>query len=105
MSMCLSICTLGDANIARVLADPPLVWKVISPDNPELYETARSEGGGFFSRLFGGQARDRGADAAEFELSTDEDDTLGYCVEYFATLQAFVAKAASREVGLVIYLA
>ena len=45
--------TLGDANIARILADPPLVWRVIAPDAPELYESARRPPKSFWGRIFG----------------------------------------------------
>ncbi|HKE96334.1 MAG TPA: YfbM family protein [Povalibacter sp.] len=45
MGMYLSMCTLSDDSIGRVLSDPPLVWKVISPDDAEPYEEARSEMG------------------------------------------------------------
>ena len=33
-----------------------------------------------------------------------DDDTLGYCVEYFSELRAFVMRAAERGAGLVISL-
>ena len=33
-----------------------------------------------------------------------EDDTFGYCAEYFRTLKEFVADAAERNLGLIIYL-
>lgn len=45
MGMVLGMTTLGDDNIRRVLADPPLVWKVVAPDDPEIYEEARSDEG------------------------------------------------------------
>jgi hypothetical protein len=45
MGMRLSMCTLSDDNVCRVLTDPPLVWKVIAPDDPEPYEDARRETG------------------------------------------------------------
>lgn len=64
MSMILGLNTLRDENLARVLADPPLVWKVIAPDEPEMYETARvgssKPTGSFFKRLFGGGTREGG---------------------------------------------
>ena len=41
MGMALALTMLGDRNIDRLLADPPLVWKVIAPDDPEAYERAR----------------------------------------------------------------
>lgn len=55
MGMCLALYTIDDDSIAKLLRDPPLVWKVIAPDDPEMYETARSEGAAtsWFSRLFG----------------------------------------------------
>ena len=54
MGMCLGLTTLGDANIANVLADPPLIWRVIAPDDPEPYEQARQESApSFLGKLFG----------------------------------------------------
>jgi hypothetical protein len=52
---------VSDATIQRLLADPPLVWKVIAPDDPEAYENARQLETdrlkpGFVSRLFGAKA-------------------------------------------------
>jgi hypothetical protein len=40
MSMILGLTALGDATIVRLLADPPLVWRVIAPDDPERYDDA-----------------------------------------------------------------
>lgn len=75
MSMILELHTVSDANLARVLADPPLVWKVVSPDDDGMYEAARAEAGvaeaGFFQRLFGRPARAR-APAVEFPLAPGE---------------------------------
>jgi hypothetical protein len=63
MSMILELHTVSDANLIRVLADPPLVWKVVSPDDDGMYEAARAEAGvaeaGFFQRLFGRRAQRR----------------------------------------------
>jgi hypothetical protein len=53
MGMCLAMCTLSDENIRRVLADPPLIWKVIAPDDPEACAEARKQRGGPFAKLFG----------------------------------------------------
>lgn len=39
--MVLSLCTLSDLTIARVLTDPPLVWRVVAPDDAEAYAEAR----------------------------------------------------------------
>ena len=43
MGMYLGLVALSDKNIARVLQDPPLVWRVIAPEDPEAYERARAE--------------------------------------------------------------
>ena len=43
MSMILALRTLSDSNINKVVNDPPLIWKVVAPDDPEFYESARSE--------------------------------------------------------------
>ena len=65
MGICLGLATLNDSNIARVLADPPLIWRVIAPDDPETYEHARRETGSLLGKMFGR----KGASAArEFVL-------------------------------------
>ena len=56
--MVLGITRLRDETIERILADPPLVWTVIAPDDPEAYQRARADADrpsrpGFFARLFG----------------------------------------------------
>jgi hypothetical protein len=54
MGMCLGLTTLGDVNVARVLADPPLIWRVIAPDDPEPYEHARRENApSLLGKIFG----------------------------------------------------
>lgn len=79
MSMILELHSVSDANLARVLADPPLVWKVVSPDDDSLYDAARAEAGvagaGFFRRLFGRPARAK-ASAVDFPLAAGEVDTI-----------------------------
>jgi len=45
MSMCLALCSVDEPNLRKVLADPPLVWRVIAPDFPEAYENARPKPG------------------------------------------------------------
>ncbi|MFC4309992.1 YfbM family protein [Steroidobacter flavus] len=198
--MCLGLCTLSDENVRKVLADPPLIWKVIAPADPEAYENARNEApAGFLSKLFGkgktpepprvefsladGEVADSDLDKAwhgihylltqtawegdeplnflisggstvgEIDVgygparvfSADEvkaifaalgpldrevlrarfnpeemmnleiypaiwdrdpadDDTFGYCAEYFESLKTFVEQTASRNLGLVVYL-
>ena len=73
--MILGMVTLGDANIARVLADPPLVWRVIAPDAPELYESARERPSkpSFLGRIFGRPpAAEAGTSGEAFALADGE---------------------------------
>ena len=53
--MILGILALRDANLQRLLDDPPLVWQAIAPDDPEIYDKARAEQskGGRLMRLLG----------------------------------------------------
>ena len=55
MGMVLGLTTLADANIERLLTDPPLVWKVVAPDEPDIYQQARRDASkpSFFSGMFG----------------------------------------------------
>lgn len=61
MGMVAAFASVSDANIQRMLADPPLVWLVLAPDDPEAYERARTRAAdrsrpGLISRLFGAKA-------------------------------------------------
>ena len=55
MGMCLGLVTVTDATIDRLHADPPLVWALVSPDEPEAIATARAAATrpGLLARLFG----------------------------------------------------
>jgi hypothetical protein len=82
MSMVVSLASVSDATIARLLADPPLVWQVVAPDDPDAYERARREADerakpGLFARLFGGRGRadvPPAAVPAGLELADGEGD-------------------------------
>ena len=39
--MIMSFVAISDRNVGRLLADPPLVWKVISPEDDSFYEETR----------------------------------------------------------------
>jgi hypothetical protein len=54
MGMCQGLVAIDDHTIRKILADPPLIWKVIAPEDRDIYEAelaARS--GSWFSKLFG----------------------------------------------------
>ena len=55
MGMYLELITVSDATIERLHADPPLVWALVSPDEPEAITAARAAAlrPGFLARLFG----------------------------------------------------
>ena len=76
MSMILALTTLGDANIARVLAFPPLVWRVLAPDQPEAYEEAAAAASApsLWGRLMG-QASPSRSGADDFALAEGEGVT------------------------------
>jgi hypothetical protein len=63
MGMGLSLGSVSDATIQRLLADPPLIWQVVAPDDSEMYDRARREADarsrpGFLARLFGARPAD-----------------------------------------------
>jgi hypothetical protein len=53
MATCFAI--LSDANIARLMADPPRIWQVIAPDDPAMFQHARAHAPkpSILARLFG----------------------------------------------------
>ena len=54
MSMILGLTTVTDATIARLLADPPLVWRIVAPDNAAALEASTPpRAPSLLSRLFG----------------------------------------------------
>ncbi len=59
MGMYLQLAAVSDATIARLHADPPLVWQLVAPDEPDRVAAARAESQprpGLLSRLFGAGA-------------------------------------------------
>ena len=92
MGMCLALATVADENISRILADPPLVWQVIAPDDPEMYEEARkseSKGPSLIGRLFGAKANAARPTAdlvfADGEVVTTDLDKAWHGIHYLLT--------------------
>ena len=82
MGMVVSLSSLRDATIQRLLADPPLVWQVIAPDDPDAYDRARREADdrarpGLFSRLFGARTQAAPSSPAPALALTDDEGELG----------------------------
>ncbi len=196
MSMILALTSVEDEIIKKVLADPPLIWKIVAPDGVKRNEDAAVRKQSWYSRFFGKQqpelvkktevddikpveeidldkswhgihylltktawegdpplnfllcggsevgdidvgygpsramraadvlnvrdaleSIDRSTLETQFDPSemtrfdiyptiwdraSDEDDTFGYCAEYFDELKAFVARTADKKLGIVI---
>ncbi|MFN0099643.1 MAG: YfbM family protein [Gemmatimonadaceae bacterium] len=76
MGMAMEIFAVRPTTLERLRADPPLVWLLIAPDEPEMYEEARaqaSSAGGLLGRLFGRKpAKRAAADEPTLVLAEDE---------------------------------
>jgi len=54
MGMCLALHSVSDKNIKMILDSPPLIWRLIAPDDSEIYlESMNESKKGLFSKLFG----------------------------------------------------
>jgi hypothetical protein len=58
MGMYVSLASLSEPTITKLHADPPLVWLVVAPDDPEAIAKARGapKRPGLLARLFGARA-------------------------------------------------
>ncbi len=67
MSMILGLTTISDRTAAQVFADPPLLWRLIAPADPEAYqqEVTKYKSAGFLSRFLG-----KGANKTIIEVPT-----------------------------------
>lgn len=108
MSMILRLCTLSDKNIERLIADPPLIWKVVAADDPDTYAQARQEASqGFLSKLFGRKT----SPVTDFSLTDGEGgcvrlDKAWHGIHYLLTGTAWEGEeplnflvSGGREVG------
>jgi hypothetical protein len=54
MGMCLALHSVSDNNIEKILESPSLIWRLLAPDDPEIYiETVKENSGGLLAKLFG----------------------------------------------------
>ena len=83
MGMVVSLSAVRDETIERILADPPLVWQVIAPDDPDAYDRARHEAAdrarpSLLSRLFGARTQSNAPSTPPPALAlTDGEGDLG----------------------------
>lgn len=74
MSMVLVLTSISDRNIARVFANPPLIWRLLAPDDMEAYqrEAKKHNSRGFFSWLFGKPDAQRTLNIPNLDLEEGE---------------------------------
>ena len=112
MGMYLELYTLSDENIEKVLADPPLIWKVVAPESPERYDDARKEPpAGLLSRIFG-RKKAPTVHVTDFTLADGEVvqadvDKAWHGIHYLLTKTAWEGEApldfivrGGRELGI-----
>ena len=75
MGMCVVLASLREATIDRLHANPPLVWLVVAPDDPEALARARGAPTrpGLLARLFGARVQPTASRAAA-ELVLEEGE-------------------------------
>ncbi len=91
MGMCCAFHSVSDANLDKIGANPPLIWRLIAADDPEAYAEALKERSaiGILARLFG-RARDEEpvavpdlelTDAEQVECDVDKSwQGIHYCL-------------------------
>ena len=73
MSMIFGLNTLSDENIAKLLKEPALVWRVLAPDDPEIYIEEMENNKGFLARLFGKKIDPESIELPELTYREGED--------------------------------
>src|SRR5579872_4450187 len=99
MSMILGMVTLTNTNLDRVLDVPPLIWRVIAPDDPGIYEQSRVElrKPSFFAGLLGGKPKAQPV-ISDVPLSANEGkaidiDKAWHGIHYLLTGTAWAGSA------------
>ena len=73
MGMCCALHSVSDQNITRLLENPSMVWRLIAPDDPDIYlESVNENKGGFLSKLFGKKVIDS-VDVPDLEFIEGEN--------------------------------
>lgn len=74
MGMCLAFRSVSDTNIDKICSSPPLIWRLIAPDEPEMYEecVADQNRSGIFSKIFGKKKGSVGEEMSTLELVEGE---------------------------------
>jgi hypothetical protein len=116
MGMYLSLAGVSDATIALIHADPPLIWQVASPDDPEAVARARTETWNIaaaLGRVDDAELRRRFAPAEMMRLEIypeiwdrdpANDDPLGYLLEMVGVLRGALERVVGHGHGLLVTL-
>ncbi|MCU7934548.1 MAG: YfbM family protein [Candidatus Thiodiazotropha sp. (ex Dulcina madagascariensis)] len=74
MGMCLALHSVSDRNIERILESPPLIWRLVAQDDPEIYlETVNKSKKGIFSKIFGKKNTDSNQEIPNLEFVEGEN--------------------------------
>lgn len=74
MGMCLVLHSVSDRNIERILESPPLIWRLVAQDDPEIYlETVNKSKKGIFSKIFGKKNTDSNQEIPNLEFVEGEN--------------------------------
>lgn len=85
MGMVLACFQASDATIDRMVADPPLVWQLVAPDDPEFYDDARAASVGMLDKLFGRKKSAAPLDLAEHEGELGDLDKAWHGIDFLLT--------------------
>lgn len=89
MGMCLTLVAVADSDIDRILADPPLAWRLFAPDDPGIYlESRKRKKTNFFSRLFSPNSEQPLPEEIGIGLTTDLDKAW-HGIHYLLTATAW----------------
>ena len=74
MSMCLALHSVSDKNIQMILESPALIWRLIAPDDPEIYlDSLKDSQPGLLSRIFGKKRFDSSQEVPNLEFVEGEN--------------------------------
>lgn len=93
MSMILVLTSVSDRNAGKIFAEPPLIWRLLAPDDPEAYlqEIAKRKPRSFLDRLFGrwGQSKVKNLptlELTEWEGVSQDLDKAWHGIHYLLTM-------------------
>lgn len=96
MSMILALTSISDRTAAHILANPPLLWRLLAPDDMEVYhkEAQKHKSLGFLAPVFG-RADNKKAislpklDLEEWEGTSQDIDKAWHGIHYLLTKTAW----------------